>query len=86
MRHEVTIKSRTTKTYTRAARASYLEGRTCETCSTFEHVLWVPNAKISLDNSLHTNSKYKANTHYTYLQQQSVQIHKYRSIDTKISK
>ena len=34
---------------------SYLDVRTCESSSTFKHLLWASNTEITLDNTLHTN-------------------------------
>ena len=65
IRHEVTNKSRTTKTYTSTTIANYLEAMTWENVSWVKHVLWTPNTQVSLDNSLHANNEYNANTHYT---------------------
>ena len=44
---------------------SYLDGRTCEPCSFFQHVLWSPNTQVLLDPSLHPNDENITNTHYT---------------------
>ena len=65
IRHDVTNKIRTTKTYTRTTITNYLEARTWENVLWVKHVLWTPNTQASLDNSWHANNEYNANTHYT---------------------
>ena len=65
IRHEVTNKSRTTKTYTSTTIANYLEAMTWENVSWVKHVLWTHTTQVSLDNSWHANNEYNANAHYT---------------------
>ena len=48
---------------------SLQNAKTCEPCSFFKHVLWMPNIQVSLENSLRTNNEYNTNSHihiYTY--------------------
>ena len=45
IRHEVTNKIRTTKTYTRTTITNYLEARTWENVLWVKHVLWTPNTR-----------------------------------------
>lgn len=43
MKHERTITT------------SYLQVNTCKPCIISKHVLWLPNIKVSPDNTLHKN-------------------------------
>ena len=54
---------------------------TCDPCSTFKHALWAPSTQVLLGNSLQASNEHNTNAHYTQLQQQSAQIHRYTSMN-----
>ena len=43
-----------------------VEARTCEHCSTFNHILLAPNTQTSLDNTLHTKKTTKKHLYITH--------------------
>lgn len=60
---------------------SYLEVRTCETCSTFEHALWGFNTHVSVDNSSHLISEFNTETQIRHTYNSKV----YKYIDEQIN-